>query len=56
VNNIKSKGGAFYLRKIGNINGMPLNIVYYTCQTSDQKLISIPIFATRSTPTGVSYP
>lgn len=55
VENIKSKNGNFYLRKIGETNGMPLNIVYYTCQTADQKLITIPIFATRSTPTGVSY-
>lgn len=56
VNSIKSKTGSFYLRKIGEVNGVPQNIIYFVCRNNDSgELITIPLFANRSTPTNVDY-
>ena len=51
VNHIKSQQGEFYLRNIGFAdNGLPMSIVYYRCGNK-----MIPIFAARSSTSGVSY-
>ena len=56
VNSIKSKTGSFYLRKVGEVNGTPQNIIYFVCRNNDSgELITIPLFANRSTPTNVDY-
>ena len=56
VNSIKSKTGSFHLRKVGEANGTPQNIIYFVCRNNDSgELITIPLFANRSTPTNVDY-